>query len=103
MDVDVVTPHPACEARAAPSTDGALARAMERRKRARYPALALFPGVFEHLGRPGMDLVAFLRQVIRGPGPAERSAAIASAWRRLSVAAQRGDVAMLCAAGQLID
>ena len=48
---------------------------MERRKRARYPSLALFRGVFEHLGRPGMDLVAFLRQVIRDLDPAERSAA----------------------------
>ena len=99
LDVEVCTMHPSRvqgEHRA-----GVLIEREEGVKRRKYAHLPLIPCVCSHVGRLGKGLQSLLRSVHKQPDLAERSTSIAVAYQSISCALQKGNVAILAAAGTL--
>ena len=85
--------------RAAAVRDGARACELARRKHRRYPGPGLTAVAWEAGGRPGEETEAWVRGLFRHLPSAEQAGRAAAAWQRLSVTLQRGNAAMLTAAG----
>ena len=103
MDIEVCTPH----ARPGPSTAaihraGTLIETAEGVKRRKYRHLIIIPAVCSHLGRFGKGVQTLLRLVCREPDDAARSASFDDCYQTLGATIQKGNVALLGAAGPLL-
>ena len=102
VDTMVVTPH--ARTRSGDTRCGragvAIATA-ENVKRRKYSHPCLTPAIWSHLGRPGDDLVAFVRALAVERTEAARSQTVAGIWQDLSCALQKQNCLILSTAGAL--
>ena len=84
-------------ARSRAERDGAAAARAADGKRVRHPGPDLVPFAVEALGRPGKDVVSFLRSLAPAD-PEQRSVVLGSAWQALSVILQMENAELLLSA-----
>ena len=103
IDVAIVSPH-AQSVRGDPRQlrPGGLVASHEALKKRKYPELRLIPAVSSHLGRPGADLVTWIRSLCRDTDPAQRSDRISSLWQTWSTTLMHWNSHILATAGPLM-
>ena len=99
LDVEVTTMHPG-RAQGGHRA-GVLIEREEGVKRRKYAHLPLIPCVCSHAGRLGNGLQSLLRSVLKQSDLAQRSNAIAASYQTIACILQKGNVAILAAAGTL--
>ena len=100
MDFEVCTPYE--HAGSLPSQTGTLIEANEGVKRRKYRQLFLIPAVCSHLGRFGSGIQKLLHLICCDEDDAQRSRSVDERYQTLSCEIQKGNVAILGAAGALL-
>ena len=103
MDYEVCTPHMRPQAsQIAPPRAGSLIETAEGVKRRRYRHLILIPAVCSHLGRFGNGIQRLFKLICRDADDVKRSKSIDDCYQTMASNLQKGNVALLGAAGALL-
>ena len=100
LDVEVMTRH--IHRNTASMRAGALIEQAEAVKRRKYAHLRLLPCVFSHLGRLGQGMQACIKSACQDSDLSVRSKYTVGSYQRIACTFQKGNVAILAAAGPLI-